>query len=73
MIQEALELLDKADELYREAGDSQRQLLNRALFQKLYVRDNEIVSAVFNEPFDQIHLGTGRTRRDASLPRATDS
>jgi len=53
LIQEALTLLEKADELYQQAGDAQRQLLNRALFQKLYVKDNEIVSGVFNEPFNE--------------------
>ena len=54
MICDGLELLENADELYRLASDSQRQVLNRAFFQKLYVRDNEIVSAVFNEPFDEL-------------------
>ena len=53
LIEEGLALLENAEELYSRADDAQRQLLNRALFQKLYVRDGDIVSAIFNEPFDE--------------------
>ena len=54
LIEDAMSLLDKADDLYRNASDEQRRLLNRALFKKLYLRDDEVVTAEFNEPFDEL-------------------
>ncbi len=53
VIEEGLKLLERAEDLYGKMSDTQRQLLNRALFQELYVRDNEFVSTVFNEPFSE--------------------
>jgi site-specific DNA recombinase len=53
-IEDAVKLLENAARLYELASDQQRQLLNRALFEKLYVRDNDVVSAVFKEPFDEL-------------------
>jgi site-specific DNA recombinase len=53
LIEEGLSLLETGADLYSRAEDPQRQLLNRALFHKLYVRDGEIVGAVLHEPFDE--------------------
>ena len=53
LIEEGLSLLETGADLYSRADDSQRQLLNRALFHKLYVRDDEIAGAVLHEPFDE--------------------
>lgn len=68
LIEEGLALLENADDLYRRASDSQRQLLNRALFEKLYVRDEEIVSAVLNEPFDEFVSARASQARVAAFP-----
>jgi site-specific DNA recombinase len=54
LLVDAIALLQDGEELYRQCGDGQRQLINQALFKKLYVRDNEIAAAEFNEPFDEL-------------------
>ena len=54
VISDALEFLDRSEELYRESSDSQRYLLNRALFRKLYIRDGEVAVAEFNDPFGDV-------------------
>ena len=53
LMNDGLELLQNVQGLYRQASPSQRQLFNRALFRKLYVLDNRVVRAEFNEPFDE--------------------
>ena len=50
----ALSLLDDPQEMYRQAGESQRRLLNQALFEKLYVDEGEVVGEVLAEPFSEL-------------------
>jgi site-specific DNA recombinase len=54
LVEAALKLLDHPMELYRSMGPKQRQLLNLAIFEKLYVIDDYISDAVFNPPFDEL-------------------
>ena len=44
-LDEALALLNNAAVRYREASEEVRRLINQALFEKLYVRDDEVNDA----------------------------
>jgi hypothetical protein len=68
VILEALDLLNHAENLYRNADDRQRLLLNRAFFKKLYVVGNRIVSAEFHEPFDDIVTARDSSARFQAFP-----
>jgi site-specific DNA recombinase len=54
VISEAIELLNNSEDLYSKFSNSQRYLLNRALFKKLYIRDGDVVCAEYNEPFNEM-------------------
>jgi site-specific DNA recombinase len=69
-------LLQDSDELYRQCDDGQRKLINRALFKRLYVRDDEVVKAEFNEPFNELisaRDGLAGTSEAATWPVASES
>ncbi len=68
LIEEGLSLLETGEDLYRQADDLQRQQLNRALFHKLYVRDDEIVDAVLHEPFDEFIAARASQAFQAAFP-----
>lgn len=48
----ALELLDRPQESYRDAGSRLRRRLNQTIFEKLFVDGDKIVSEELCEPFD---------------------
>jgi site-specific DNA recombinase len=54
LLQAALELLRKPYELYRQSGPKFRRTLNRAIFRKLYIDDNEVTDAELQEPFAEL-------------------
>ena len=60
LIDAALELLRKPEELYRQSGEKNRRLLNQAIFEKLYVDDNEVTDHVLREPFAELHEAQAR-------------
>ena len=72
LLERALLLLEHPQELYAQMGPEQRRLLNQAIFERLYVREeggDPIVTGTFNAPFDELleapeHIG--RKRRASS-------
>ena len=48
----ALSLLERPGELYANATDEQRRMLNQAVFSHIYVYADEITGLEWNEPFD---------------------
>ncbi len=48
----ALSLLVRPGELYANATDEQRRMLNQAVFSRIYVYVDEVTEVEFNEPFD---------------------
>lgn len=54
VIRGALKLLGRADELYRQADDVSRRMLNLAIFKKLYVYDNVVTGDVLAGPFNEL-------------------
>ena len=54
MLEAALDLLANPQELYRRSGAEQRRLLNQAIFDRLYVFDEEITEATYHTPFDEL-------------------
>ncbi len=74
VIHGALDLLDNPEELYRRCGPKQRQLLNQAIFEKIYVFEDEVVGQVFHEPFDELIPALDMVGRGmANLSGATKS
>lgn len=53
-LEAALALLEEPGELYANATDEHRKLLNQALFEKILVDDEEITDVVYNEPFAEL-------------------
>lgn len=59
----ALALLDDPQEMYRQAGDQERKLLNQAFFEKLYIDDGEVTADLLAEPFRElVHAPACRLR-----------
>ena len=56
LIENALRLLDNPQKLYAQMAPEQRQLMNQAIFEKLYIFDDRISDAVFKAPFDELLL-----------------
>jgi len=54
LLDRALRLLDSAQNLYKTLSLEQRRYMNDAIFEKLYVEDDEIEGAVFRPPFDEL-------------------
>ena len=75
-------LLQRPGELYESASDDQRRALNQALFAQLLVDAEEIVDAVFNEPFAELVVAenafrlsdglTGEARLEQAIQIASD-
>jgi hypothetical protein len=59
-VEDALRVLDAPQSLYRRMSPEQRQLLNEAIFEKLYVDHTGVTGASFNAPFDEL-LWTSQT------------
>ena len=55
LIEAALELLNDPEDLYRQSGPKFRRILNQAIFEKLYIDDNEVTDHVLREPFAELH------------------
>ena len=77
LLESAVLLCEHPRELYEQMGPDQRRLLNQAIFERLYVSDeNDLkVAALFNLPFGELleaREEIGRLRRDkAGLPIAS--
>ncbi len=59
-----LQLLERPYELYMNASHEVRRRLNQALFGRIYISDNETVSAGFNEPYNAL-MAAQTTRKAA--------
>ncbi|WP_280208174.1 recombinase zinc beta ribbon domain-containing protein [Nocardia cyriacigeorgica] len=55
LIDAALTLLENPQELYRRCNEHQRRLFNQAIFQQLYIDDEQINGHLLHEPFGQLH------------------
>ncbi len=55
LIEVALTLLENPQELYRRCNEHQRRLFNQAIFQQLYIDDEQINGHRLHEPFGQLH------------------
>jgi hypothetical protein len=53
-IEDALNLLDDPQELYRQMDPGQRRLLNQAVFDKIYVIEDKVTEVTFKPPFDEL-------------------
>jgi DNA invertase Pin-like site-specific DNA recombinase len=65
LIDRALRLLDSAQKLYMTLSPEQRRFMNDAIFEKLYVQDDEIDGAVFRPPFDELLQARDEIQRTA--------
>jgi site-specific DNA recombinase len=54
LIEATIDLLDDPEELYRQAGPDQRQFLNQAFFEKLYIDRGAVTDAALAEPFGEL-------------------
>ena len=54
LIEAALDLLTDPEAAYRTGGPSERQMLNAALFEKLYVYEDQITDQTYRPPFDEL-------------------
>ncbi len=54
LIEDALLVLSNPQGLYERMSPEQRQLMNLAIFEKLYIFDDGITDAVFKPPFDDL-------------------
>ncbi len=54
LIEKALRLLADPQRLYRQMSPEQRRLLNQAIFEKLYVHQDQVDEAVYRPPFDEL-------------------
>ena len=54
LIEKALRLLADPQRLYRQMSQEQRHLMNQAIFEKLYVHQDQVDEAVFRPPFDEL-------------------
>ena len=55
LIQAALKFLETPEELYQRCNEQQRRLLNQAIFQGLYIEDDQVTDHDLHEPFGQLH------------------
>jgi site-specific DNA recombinase len=79
LIDAALELLRDPEEMYRQSGEKYRRILNQAIFERLYVDDNEVTDHVLREPFAELHeaqerltVGNGSVGRRPRTERSVD-
>ncbi len=54
LIEDALQLLSNAADMYLRMPPEGRQKMNQAVFEKLYVFDGEVTAVVFNPPFGDL-------------------
>jgi site-specific DNA recombinase len=54
LVENSLKLLEDPQGLYRRFGPKQRQLLNLAIFEKIYVIDDYVTEVTLNPPFDEL-------------------
>jgi site-specific DNA recombinase len=71
LLEGALNLLADPQDLYRQCGPNQRRLLNQAIFEKLYIFDDEVVGHLLREPFDELIPARDTLRRWAAAQGAT--
>ena len=71
LVNASLALLEQPDKLYRRCNDQQRRLLNQAIFQALYIEDEEITDSELQEPFGLLHA-IQRDRATATSPLPTN-
>ncbi|HEY1831338.1 MAG TPA: recombinase family protein [Acidimicrobiales bacterium] len=69
LVEDGLKLLEDPQGLYRRMDPGQRQLLNQAIFEKLYVDIAGVAKAVFNPPFDEL-VATRGGKSGSDDPRA---
>ena len=55
LIHAALKFLEAPEELYRRCNDQQRRLLNQAIFQGLYIEDDQVADHDLHDPFGPLH------------------
>lgn len=53
-IDAAVSFLERPGEVYANATDEIRRLMNQALFRRLYVQADEVIGAELNAPFDAL-------------------
>jgi site-specific DNA recombinase len=70
LVEDGLRLLDDPQALYRRMEPGQRQLLNQAIFEKLYVDISGVGEALLNPPFDEL-LAAGSTAPQSEQVRST--
>ena len=73
LLEAALQLLSETGSLYRQVRDSDRRLLNQAIFERLYVDNNTVSDDQLREPFSEIiaaHANFGRTSSRAASARS---
>ena len=73
LVNASLALLEQPDKLYRRCNDQQRRLLNQAIFQALYIEDEEITDGELQEPFGLLHAIQGdQAKAAATSPLPTN-
>ena len=80
LIENALLVLNNPQRLYERMSPEQRQLMNLAIFEKLYIFDDGITDAVFKPPFDELMLvrdaaglASGQSKESPAADAAGDS
>jgi hypothetical protein len=79
LLEAALNLLKNPEELYWQSGPKARRSLNQAIFEKLYVFEDEVTGHVLRRPFAELHgaqevlrggieNGVGKRRRHLMTP-----
>ena len=71
-IEAALTLLDNPYHLYRRSSEKFRRLINQALFDKLFIIEDEVVDHEFREPFAELveaQIRIGQTERETGVGR----
>ena len=54
LLEDALKLLENPEALYRRMAPKQRQLLNLAIFDKIYIIEDRVSDATYQPPFDDL-------------------
>jgi site-specific DNA recombinase len=74
LLEDALNLLENPQELYRRSGPKQRQLLNLAVFDKIYVIEDGVSDATYRPPFDELAaLREASESKQATIRRSHDA
>ncbi|WP_407923396.1 recombinase family protein [Actinomadura rubteroloni] len=70
LIELAVTLLEDPQATYLKSDDHQRRLMNQAIFQALYVEEDEITGYELTEPFASLHALEGAWRAERAQERA---